>query len=182
MIFEDKKITLKSGVTATLRTPETADADKMLDYIRNACFESEFLLRYGEEWDSMTVAREEKWIEDARTSPNRLVITCFIDGEVAGSCDIAINKDMKTSHRGLIGIALRKKYWNLGIGSAMFEELITAVKRRGCEIMELEFIEGNDRARHLYEKMGFRIVSQKPNAFKTKDGKYLNEYYMQKYL
>ena len=47
---------------------------------------------------------------------------------------------------------------------------------------ELEFIKGNDRARHLYEKFGFRVVSEKPNAFKLKDGTYRNEFYMQKYL
>ena len=44
--------------------------------------------------------------------------------------------------------------------------------------MELEFIEGNTRARALYEKMGFRIAGIKPNAIRLKDGTYLNEYYM----
>ena len=28
----------------------------------------------------------------------------------------------------------------------------------------------------------FRVVSEKPNAFKLKDGTYRNEFYMQKYL
>lgn len=81
-----------------------------------------------------------------------------------------------------IAIAILKDYWNLGIGSAMFEELVAAAQNRGTEIMELVFIEGNDRARHLYEKFGFRVVSEKPNAFKLKDGTYRNEFYMQKYL
>ena len=48
-----------------------------------------------------------------------------------------------------IAIAILKDYWNLGIGSAMFEELVAAAQNRGTEIMELVFIEGNDRARHL---------------------------------
>ena len=43
---------------------------------------------------------------------------------------------------------------------------------------ELEFIEGNTRARALYEKMGFRIAGIKPNAIRLKDGTFLNEYYM----
>lgn len=46
---------------------------------------------------------------------------------------------MKTSHRA--AIAILKEFWNLGIGSAMFEELIAAAKMRGTEIMELEFID-----------------------------------------
>ena len=44
--------------------------------------------------------------------------------------------------------------------------------------MELEFVEGNARARHLYEKMGFRITGVRPNAIKLKDGMLLNEYMM----
>lgn len=89
---------------------------------------------------------------------------------------------MKTSHRATIAIAILKDYWNLGIGSAMFEELVADAQKRGTEIMELEFIEGNERAKHLYEKFGFRVVSERPNVFKLKDGTYLSEFYMQKYL
>ena len=44
--------------------------------------------------------------------------------------------------------------------------------------MELEFIEGNTRARALYEKMGFRITGVKPNAIRLRDGTLLNEYSM----
>ena len=44
--------------------------------------------------------------------------------------------------------------------------------------IELEFVEGNSRARALYEKMGFRITGVKPNAIRLKDGTLLNEYSM----
>ena len=44
--------------------------------------------------------------------------------------------------------------------------------------MELEFLEGNSRARALYEKMGFRITGVKPNAIRLKDGTLHNEYCM----
>lgn len=104
------------------------------------------------------------------------------DGSKLKTFSRLVRGGMKTSHRATIAIAILKDYWNLGIGSAMFEELVAAAQNRGTEIMELEFIEGNDRARHLYEKFGFRVVSEKPNAFKLKDGTYRNEFYMQKYL
>lgn len=44
--------------------------------------------------------------------------------------------------------------------------------------MELEFVEGNARARALYEKMGFRITGVRPNATRLKDGTLLNDYMM----
>ena len=181
MIFEDKPITLKDGRTAILKSPCVEDAEKLLNYIKTSCGETEYLARYPEEWNT-TVEQEEAWVNRLRSSPDTLGITCYIDGEVAGNCEISFRGGMKTSHRATIAIAILKDYWNLGIGSAMFEELVAAAQNRGTEIMELEFIEGNDRARHLYEKFGFRVISEKPNAFKLKDGTYRNEFYMQKYL
>lgn len=181
MIFKPKEITLKNGKKAILRTPEISDAAGMLDYITKACGETEFLLRYPEEWEGVTLESEERWVKNLRESKNTLAITCFIDGEIAGNCEISFGGGMKTAHRASVAIAVLKKYWNLGIGTAFFTELIAAADMRdGIEIVELEFIEGNDRARHLYEKFGFRIVGEKPNAFKLRDGSYRNEYYMQR--
>lgn len=183
MIFQPKEITLKNGKTAILKTPEIGDAAGMLAYITKACGETEFLLRYPEEWDGVTVESEEKWVTRARESQSTLMITCFIDGEIAGNCEITFRSGMKTGHRATIAIAILEKYWNLGIGSAFFKEMIAAAEaREGIEIVELEFIEGNDRARHLYEKFGFRIVGEKPNAIKLKGGRYRKEFFMQKML
>ena len=181
MIFEAKQITLKDGRTAILKTPCIEDAEKMLNYIKKSCGETDFLARYPEEWDGMTVENEERWVSNVRSSPSTLAIACYIDGEIAGNCTINFRGGMKTSHRATIGIAILKEFWNLGIGSAMFAELIAAAESRPeTEIVELEFVEGNDRAKALYEKYGFKIVGERPNAFKLKDGRLLKEFFMQK--
>lgn len=183
MIFEDKQITLKDGRTAMLKTPGIEDAEKMLNYIKKSCGETDFLTRYPEEWEGVTVESEEKWIKSRRDSEGLLVITCYIDGEIAGNCEINFRGGIKTSHRATVAIAILKEYWNLGIGSAMFAELISAAESRPkTEIVELEFVEGNERAKALYEKYGFEIVGERPNAFKLKDGRLLKEYFMQKEL
>jgi len=181
MLFEEKEIRLKDGRTAVLRSPRVEDAEKLLGYLKTVSGETDFLTRYPEEW-GMTIQQEEEWVNHLRTSPNVLGITCYVDGEVAGNCEVRFLGGIKMAHRAAIGIAICKEYWNLGIGSAFFEELIAAAQNRGTEILELEFVKGNERARHLYEKFGFRVVSEKPNAFKLKDGTYLTECYMQKDL
>lgn len=181
MIFEEKKITLKDGRTAVLKSPCVEDAEKMLNYIKISCAETDYLMRYPEEW-CITVEQEAAWVERMRTNGDCLAITCYVGGEVAGNCEIRFKNGMKTSHRANIGIALLRDYWNLGIGSAMFEEIIIAAKNRGIEILELEYLEGNERGRALYEKFGFQIVCERPRAVKLKDGTYKNEIFMQKYL
>lgn len=183
MIFYEKKITLKNNITAVLKTPEIADAQLLLECIKTACGETDFLLHGAEDWEDVTVANEESWIKKRREADNELVIACYVDGKPVGSCDITFYDGRKNYHRAGIGISIVKKYWNLGIGSAMFEELLKAAKEhKRTEIVELEFVEGNERAKALYEKFGFETVSKLPNAYKLKDGTYQNKIYMQKYL
>ncbi len=180
MIFHRKEITLKNGTKAILKTPEISDAAGMLAYIKQACGETDFLLRTPEEWEAVSIEKEEKWVKSLRESKNTLAITCFIDGKIAGNCEINFRSGTKTSHRATVAIAILEKYWNLGIGSAFFSEMIAAAEARdGIEIVELDFIEGNTRARALYEKFGFRITGMIPNAIKQPDGSYKNEYQMQ---
>lgn len=183
MIFEEKIIKLKNGKSAILKSPELGDGVKMLEYIKTACGETEFLSRYPEEWESVSIDNEERWIKGRRESENDLSINCYVGAEIAGNCEISFRSGKKMCHRAVIAIAIVKKYWGLGIGSAMLGELIEAAKaRKGIEIIELEFVEGNDRARILYEKFGFTVVGERPNAFKLKDGKTVKEYFMQKIL
>lgn len=183
MIFAEKEITLKNGTVAVLRSPCAGEGGKMLKYIRQACGETDFLLRRPEEWGSVTVESEEKWISGGLESDSILRIACFIGDEVAGNCEVMFNNWQKTSHRAVFMIAILKKYWGLGIGTAMFGELIAVAKARpGVRIAELEVFEGNDRALALYEKFGFNVVCERPNAFMRHDGSYAKELFMQKML
>lgn len=46
MIFEEKTIILKDGRTAILKSPCVEDAEKLLNYIKKSCSETDFLARY----------------------------------------------------------------------------------------------------------------------------------------
>lgn len=181
MIFESRKITLKNGKNALLRSPVVADASALLDYLRITAEETDFLLRYPEEC-SMTLAQEEIYLERSLQNPNAVMILCQVDGKIAGNCNLARNAKKKTQHRASIGIALTKEFWGLGIGTAMFAEMIRIAKDWGIEQLELEVFADNHRAMALYEKMGFCIAAEHPKTIKRKDGSYVNEYLMVKTL
>lgn len=178
MIFETKTITLKDGRTAILRAATEADAAPAVEWLRQTAGETDFILRVPEEV-TMTPEQEANFFQRVAESPYDMMIWCEVDGELAGNCHLSFFGKVKTRHRCTVAIGLTKKYWNLGIGSAMFREMIAVAKQKeGVTQMELEFIEGNSRARALYEKMGFRIVGYRPNGIRLQDGTLLNEYLM----
>ena len=177
MLFGQKTVRLKNGKECIFRSPTAEDAAGMQEYLKTAAGETPFLLRCPEECNE-TPEREKAFLTGINESEYGMMIACVIDGEIAGNCHISFNQRIKTRHRAQIAIAIVKKYWNLGIGTAMFEEMIDAAKKRGVTQLELEFIEGNARGRALYEKMGFQIAAVIPNAVRTKDGTLLKLYFM----
>jgi len=179
MIIEEVKFKLKDGREAVLRSPKEEDVESTLEYLVISAGETDFILRYPEECSKYTPEGEKKLFEQKNASPNEAMIMCIVDGRVVGNCEISFFRGMKTRHRASIGIALISEFWNQGIGTKMFEEMIRlAETREEVTQLELEFVEGNARARHLYEKMGFRIAGVHPNAIRLKDGTLLNNYLM----
>ena len=179
MIIKDTAFTLKDGRKALLRSPKDEDIRGVLDYLYVSAGETEFILRYPEECGKYTYEGEKALFDRINASDNEAMLVCVVDGKVAGNCQIAWKTGIKTRHRASVAIALLKEFWNQGIGTRMFEEMIRIAEANENLIqMELEFVEGNTRARALYEKMGFRITGVNPNAIRLRDGTLLNEYCM----
>lgn len=181
MLFAEKTICLKDGRESVLRSPHSSDAEQMLHYLKTTAEETEFLTRYPEEC-AETLEEERAFIERVNGADTILMIVCCVQGRIVGSCQLAMNSRIKLRHRAEVAIGILREYWSQGIGSAMFAELIRVAKERGILQMELDYIEGNDRAKGLYERMGFQEVGVKPDAIRLKDGKMLDEISMVKKL
>ena len=174
---------LKDGRTATLLSPRDQDINGVIEYLKISAAETEFILRYPEECDIYTYEAEKAIFDRMNASDDEAMFICLVDGKVAGNCGIHFSNKLKTRHRAGVAIALCKEFWNLGIGTRMFEEMEKlALTKPYVQILELDFVEGNTRARALYEKMGYKITGRRPEAICLKDGKLLDEYMMQKKL
>lgn len=181
MEYQNKTITLKDGRTALLRAVCKEDAIPMIAYMK-ACYEqTPYLMRYPDEF-AVTAEQEATYLERQLVSPDVLMLVCEVEGKLAGNYQLDLNRWRKTRHRGQVAIALLKDYWGLGIGTAMFKEMIDKARQEKLEQLELEVIEGNQRAIGLYHKMGFVCTGEKPNAIRLEDGSSLKELMMVKVL
>ena len=105
MIYETKKIRLKNGREAVLRSPSASDGTQMLEVLKRLSAETDFLLRYPEEW-TVTAEQEAGYLEGLNRSQNDLMIVCTVDGEIAGNSQISFFPGLKTRHRAVLAIAL----------------------------------------------------------------------------
>jgi len=181
MLFPQKTMHLKDGRTAIFRSPADSDAEEMISYMRQTAGETDYLLRTPEEV-TMTPEQEARYLRSIRDSEYDCMIICTVDGVLAGNCQISRHNKRKNCHRADVMIALLAQFWNLGIGTALFREMIAIAESWGLMQLELEVIEGNNRAIALYEKMGFRTVAAIPNAIRLPDGTMLKEFRMVKPL
>ena len=148
MHYDEETIPLKNGKSARLRAPREEDAGAMLDFIRRAVRETDYLAL-----------------------------------RVAGNCQLIFMSSEKTRHRAAVMIGLLREFWGLGIGSAMFAEMERVARERGgIRQLELEVIEGNERAMGLYRKMGFTVMAEHPDAFRLSDGSSHAAIFMRKVL
>lgn len=182
MIFPTKTIRLKDGREAILRAPNPEkDAEALVQYLKTTAGETNFLLREVEECE-IPVEREQAFLQASVDSETSMMIVCEVEGELAGLCSLDRKTLLRTRHRATVGVALMSRYWGLGIGTAMLQELIEQAQKAGVSRLELEYIEGNERARGLYEKLGFRVTGEKPDAIRLKDGTSLKEISMARRL
>lgn len=99
MFYQKKEIQLKDGRTAVLRAPDPArDAAETVDFLQQACGETEFLARYPEE-RAFKPEAEVGYLQSVLDSPFQMMIVCTVDGKIAGNCQIVFMNTEKTRHR-----------------------------------------------------------------------------------
>ena len=87
----------------------------------------------------------------------------MVDGAIVGHADVWRRKPKDVRHTGVFGIVICEGYRSLGIGERLMTEVIDEARRIGIWLVELTVFSINDRARRLYEKMGFVAVGVVPN-------------------
>jgi RimJ/RimL family protein N-acetyltransferase len=90
---------------------------------------------------------------------------------------VAVSEISKRSsyekHVGVIGIAIRKGFRNLGIGTEMMKTLVKQAREMDLKVLTLTAFASNKRAINVYERVGFVQTGRIPKRF-FKEGKYID--------
>lgn len=103
------------------------------------------------------------------------------EGRVVGWCDIFPEENPRLSHRGRLGMGLRKGYRGQGLGTRLVETSLSHAKKFGLEKVELNVYTSNSAAVALYKKTGFEEEGL-IKKYRKLDGIYFDCLVMGKFL
>ncbi|NCB63137.1 MAG: GNAT family N-acetyltransferase [Clostridia bacterium] len=121
-----------------------------------------------------------EFIEDMGPNEHHFVaVTETEAGElVIGAIGLTVRMNPRTRHVGSLGIFVHKDYQNAGVGTALMRTVLDLADNWLMLVrVELEVYADNERARHLYEKMGFEVEGLRRKAV-VRGGRYIDEYMM----
>jgi RimJ/RimL family protein N-acetyltransferase len=102
----------------------------------------------------------------------QVAIVAEVDGRFVGQVEVG-PRGGSSNHMGNLGISIRDGYRDIGIGTELMLEAEVQARRLGIKTIFLEVNATNERARHVYEKVGYSEVGCLPKAV-LRDGEYID--------
>ena len=130
--------------------------------VMNGAFDPTF----GEAWNHRQVS-------DALVLPSTHALLIDAKGNPVeeGSSDVVgfVLSRHAADEEELLLIAVLPQYRAQGLGQTLIDRLFEAAAARGIARVFLEMRRGNP-ATHLYQKVGFEPIGERPNYYKMQDG------------
>lgn len=164
---------------ALIRRATEEDAENLLKLNKRLDSESSFMLFEPDE-RATTVEQTCSMIRTIIHSENSILLVAEDrqHGLVGHLTAIGGNVS-RIKHRAYVVIGILKDFTGMGIGTELFQELEAWRITANISRLELTVMVHNERAVHLYKKMGFAIEGVKKNSMFI-NGKSVDEYYMGK--
>ena len=172
----EKSVVLRDGSVLQIFRPRGENAAEILEYLKIVGGETHFLLM-DENGLGISEEREAKILEAAYVEPRGGMPLGKINREIACMFSLSCHPRRRLAHTGEIALSVRKKYWHIGVGSAIMEALIELAKEASLKNVELGVYADNERAIALYRRFGFEEIGRHRGKIYV-DGEYYDEILM----
>ena len=158
-----------------IRKAVPGDHDQIWEIIKEVISKGD---TYAFDPDSSKETMLDYWCGD-----DRYTYVATDNGEIQGTFVIKDNQPGLGSHIANAGYMVTEKAAGKGIGKAMGEFSLEEAKRLGYTAMQFNIVvKSNTRAIQLWQKLGFMIIGEIPDAFKHKQNGFTNAYIMYRKL
>lgn len=169
MEFQPKTYILKTGKSIRVRVPELDDAQNLVNlkrsYIKNTTTIPMQLDEYPDD-----LKRELSLVTEYIKSPNSILLIAEFDNELIGNIDLTGSKRAKMFHTGMIGMGIKEKWRNQGLGKFLIEAVIDWAKNHSdIELIWLDVYASNELGYNLYKNTGFKVSGIIKGFFKEEN-------------
>jgi len=162
----------------TFRTPQLSDYPALTEYINELSAERTFIRLQGK---VLTEDEEKEYLSsfikqiEAKTA---VKLFAFDNETLIGGADVTLGYGAEL-HVGLFGITIRKSHRGLGIGTTLLHKTIQLAIESlpDLEILTLSVFSDNEKAKKMYQKVGFIPYGSLPNGV-IRDGEHSDHEYM----
>lgn len=172
----EKSVVLRDGSVLQISRPRGENAAEILEYLKTIGGETRFLLM-DENGLGISEEYEAKILEASYAEPRGGMHFGRINGEMACMFSLSCHPRRRLAHTGEIALSVRRKYWHIGVGSAIMEALIELAKEASLKNVELGVYADNERAIALYRRFGFEEIGRHRGKMYV-DGEYYDEILM----
>ncbi len=151
--YYSKDVTLRDGTEVHLRPSVKGDYEKVWELFSSLSMESlQYLpMRFTRE----RVGEWFKEIDYEKVLPILGVVRKNGEEMVIADASLEFSNLEMRRHRAELDITVHDNYQGRGLGSVIMGHLIEISRSKGIRKLELLVVVQNERAIHLYEKMGF---------------------------
>jgi RimJ/RimL family protein N-acetyltransferase len=155
------------GRTIVLRPLRRGDLETMVPFANGFVREKRTDPNFGiTSFDRrVTITDERRFLRTTlqeKAKRRRVSVAAFHGGRLVGHCDISGRPSPDERHTGMLGIVVTEGYRGVGLGEKMVRTALAEASKLGIWMIELEVFASNAPARHLYEKLGFKVVGVIP--------------------
>jgi RimJ/RimL family protein N-acetyltransferase len=166
----------KDGRAITLRPLRRGDLDALVPFANSFVRERKRNRELGiTSMDRrMTRADEKEFLDKTLrdgAKRRRVSVAAFDGDRLVGHCDIVGRTSRDERHTGMLGIVVVEGYRGTGLGEKMVRTALGQATKFGIWAIELEVFATNAPAKHLYEKLGFKMVGIVPKKV-LRDGRF----------
>lgn len=123
-----------------------------------------------------------QWLKD-NMEKGYLTLVAEQDSNIVGMLNATKGSRKRVKHICMFGISIQEEHCNNGLGSKMIHRLLDWAKEdKEIEKVCLEVFSHNERAIHVYKKLGFKVEGRKERHVKFEDGTYSDELIMGRFI
>lgn len=176
------RVSLKDGTACTIRTTREADARGLHDLLVKVAHDGVFIVTEPDEVP--TPDELVRKIARHNRSPNDLNLVAALDGgAIIGDLLATGGERRRVSHKIRFGLSVAKEFRDRGVGRALIGAMLAwAQAHPTIEKVDLGVFASNQRARHLYESLGFKEEGRRVREIKIGPGEYEDDIAMAIFL